>query len=250
MRLPFPLPGSNNSHRDAEAIVKEVASRMKRLQANIAAQYAESEASEEFKLRGESLAETRSQQVAQLMGDLEPLVYRYFKLTDSEIAYVEDACNIVIPSATPASPETPIRTTEPTTAAERQTYGDLLCKTLNTWSMADQPSGREPPFCFAAECTRFANIGMAMVTLGQREKQQETIEVEAGSQLAHVVDRLTKTASYEEGSFEYLRGVIFADGKNIRILKPDMLGQWTRTAALTDADEIFHAIVQSSRRHK
>ncbi len=250
MRLPFPLPNSNKSHRDAEAIVREVASRMKRLQANIAAQYTECEASDDFKLRGESLAETRREQVERLRDELEPLIYRYFKLTDSEIAYIEDTCNVVVPSATPTSPEKPIRTTQPTTATERQAYGDLLCKTLNTWSKADQRNGRQPPFWFAAECTHFAEIGMAMVTLSQREKQRPTVETEARNRLTRVVDRLTRTASYEEGSFEYLRGVIFAEGKKIRILKPDMLGQWTRTAALTDADEIFHAIVQSSRRQK
>jgi hypothetical protein len=27
-----------------------------------------------------------------------------------------------------------------------------------------------------------------------------------------------------------------------------MVGQWTRTAALNDADQVFHAIVQSKRK--
>ena len=34
----------------------------------------------------------------------------------------------------------------------------------------------------------------------------------------------------------------------IHLFKPDMLGQWTKTSALNDADSVFQAIIQSKRR--
>ena len=41
--------------------------------------------------------------------------------------------------------------------------------------------------------------------------------------------------------------LIHAERDRIYILKPDLLGQWTRTAALNDAEEIYQAIVLSKR---
>jgi len=248
MRLPFPLPNSPDSHKDAESIVQEVANRMKQLQMQVESEYEKEREASGLQLRGRSLAESRHQRVEQLQAELEPLVYRYFKLTEDEITLVEDTCHIISASATPTSPDKQIPTTQPTSVEDRQRYSYRLCETLNKWSETDQPNSRKPPFFFRAEVIPFPAIGMTLLTLHQAKKPGSPIESTANGQLDHVVARLHQSASYARGSFEYLRGVIFGDGNQIHILKPDMLGQWTQTAALNDADQVFHAIVQSKRK--
>jgi len=250
MRLPFPLPESDGSHKDAEAIVSEVAVQMKKLQSEVAAEYAKAEESGEFKLRSQSLGDSRKQRIKRLQGDLEPLVYRYFKLTKNEIAHVEDTCNIIRESATPESPTKQTLTTKKTTTLDRKRYANLLCKTLNKWSKSDQPAGGQLPFYFNADIATLSDVGMVMLTLSQGRAERGPNEKESHREFSGVIERLTDASSYEQGSFEYLRGTIFADRRKIRIIKQDMLGQWTRTAALNDADRVFTAIVQSRRKRR
>jgi len=247
LRLPFPLPDSPNSHKDAEAIVTEVASRMKALQTEVALEYAKAESIGEFELRAKTLAETRRARVDQLQADLEPLVYKYFKLNKYEIMHIEDTCEIISPSATPTSPTVRTKTTEPTSTTERKRYADLLCKTLNKWSESDQSDSDGLPFYFAAELACFTDIGMVLLTLTQAESPTTPAEVSANGQLQKAVNRITRSSSYAQGSFSYLRGMIFASDKKIHILKQDMRAHWMRTSALNDADQIFQAIVTSRK---
>lgn len=248
MRLPFPLPDSPDSHKDAQSIVEEVATRMKHLQLQVQSEYEKERDANDFRLRSRTLAESRHERVEQLQSELEPLVYQYFKLTWDEITLVEDTYRITSESATPTSPDKQIPTTQPTSPEDRQRYSYRLCETLNKWSERDQPDGRKQPFFFRAEVIPFPAVGMILLTLHQAKDPGSPIESMANGQLASVVARLNKSSSYARGSFQYLRGVIFGDGNQIHILKPDMLGQWTQTAALNDADQVFHAIVQSKRK--
>ena len=247
MRLPFPLPDSPNTHKDANSIVEEVATRMKKLQAEVTAEYEEAESTEEFELAFQSLAESRSQRVEQLQKELEPLVYKYFKLTRNEITYIEDTCNVIVPSATPTTPSKPTETTEHTEPKERKLYADLLCKTLNKWAKADQPNKGDPPFYFTSEIACFEEMGMVLLTLGQSDSAVPPREVEANGQLQKAVNRITNSSNYVQGSFKFLRGKMLAQGKKIHILKQDMRAHWLRTTALNDADQIFHAIVSSPK---
>jgi hypothetical protein len=213
LRLPFPLPDSPNSHKDAEAIVQEVAARMKALQTEFAMEYTKAESAGDFELRTTTLAESRRARVEQLQAELEPLVYKYFKLNKYEIMHIEDTCETISPSTTPTSPTIQTKTTDPISPTERMRYADLLCKTLNRWSKSDQSGDDSPPFYFAAELENFADIGMVLVTLNQADSPTSPIEVAANRQLQKAVNRITKSSSYEQGSFSYLRGKIFASGK-------------------------------------
>jgi hypothetical protein len=248
MRLPFPLPDSPDSHEDAASIVQEVADRMKQLQSQVVSEYEKEREADGLHLRSPTLSESRRQRVDQLQAELEPLVYRYFKLTDDEITLVEDTCHVISRSATPSSPDKQMPTTQRTTAKDRRRYSYRLCETLNKWSKRDQPDGRKQPFYFRAEAVPFPLVGMVLLTLHQAKERVSPTESRANGQLERVVARLDKSASYARGSFQYLRGVIFGDRNQIHILKPDMLGQWTQTAALNDADQVFHAVVQSKRK--
>ncbi len=248
MRLPFPLPNDQDTATDAKEIVTEVALRMEDLQSEMAREYEAAYKSGTFKLSSKTLANTRQRRVEELQAELEPLVYRYFKLTDDEITLVEDTCRIISQSATPSSPDKQIPTTQPTSPEDRRRYSSRLCETLNKWSKRDQPDGRKQLFYFRAETIPFPTVGMVLLTLHQAKEPESPAESRANGQLERVVARLDKSASYLRGSFQYLRGVIFGDGKQIHILKPDMFGQWTQTAALNDADQVFHVIVKSKSK--
>lgn len=250
MRLPFPLPDSHNTHKDAEAIVEEVASRVQTLQKEVAKEYADAESAGDFELHAKTLAESRRSRVEQLQAELEPLVYKYFNLNRYEIMHVEDTCKIISPSATPTSPTIPTKTTDQTSPVERKLYADLLCKTLNKWSKSDQSGNDDPSFYFAAELASFVDVGMVLLTLTQAGSPTSPCEVTANGQLKKALSRITKSSSYEQGSFTYLRGKIFASGKKIHILKQDMRAHWMRTSALNDADQIFQAIVSSTKAKK
>jgi len=62
------------------------------------------------------------------------LVYQYYELTRWERALVEDTANIFEPSKTPTSYTKPIETLADSGTAERETYSELLCQTINRWA--------------------------------------------------------------------------------------------------------------------
>jgi len=57
--------------------------------------------------------------------------------------------------------------------------------------------------------------------------------------------KLAASASDRIGCLDYLRGVIVFHGSQIFIFKPDTLINWTRTAALNDAAEIYARIAHA-----
>lgn len=248
MRLPFPLPDSSNTHDKAQEIVEDVANKVKQLQLKVANEYNEERKGVSFGLRSQTITESRRRRVEQLQVELEPLVYQYFKLTKEEIVLIEDTFSVISRSATPSSPDKQVPTTQPTSPEDRHRYSCRLCETLNKWSKRDQSDNRTPPFFFRAVMASFPAVGMTLLTLHQSKESVPPVESSANGQLESIVARLNNAASHTQGSFQYLRGVIFGDGKQIHILKPDMLGQWTESAALNDADQVFHAILRSKRK--
>ena len=254
MRLPFPLPDSPHSSPRAESIVSEVASRMRTLQKEMGVLYAkahqEAEGEADFELRSESIEQTRRTRVEELQAKLERLVYEYFDLSDEEIALVEDTCNVYEPSSTPATPDSSIPTLRETEQGDRLCYSSLVCDTLNEWSRIDQPKGRKQPFFLYAESARLAKTGMVLVTIRKAAEKTACREVRANRRLDETVARIAAASTRQRGAFEYLRGIIFGDRDKIRIFKPDLLGHWTKTSALNDADAVFQAVIQSKRRRR
>ncbi len=246
MRLPFPLPSSSHSSPDAEEIVEEVAARIDHLQTEIAFMYDDLEKTE-FKLEGESIAEVRARRVQELQSELEPLVYQYFDLSDEEIILINDTAEVYEPSSTPATPHSSIVTLQPTTKSQRLNYASAICEALNEWSRIDQLNGHSPPFFFSAESSHHRKVGMTLITIKQAKKRIKCREILTNGQLGEAMSRIACASTSDHGPLEHLRGIIFADGRSIHILKPDFLGSWTISAALNDADRIFHSIIDAKR---
>lgn len=246
LRLPFPMPGKANLEKEkANEIVKQVASEVMAFKEELDALY--KKINHEFQLSPEGFSDVRRKKTKNLSEKMDQFVYQYFDLTDEEIALVEDTCEIYEKSATPQRPFQSIPTLKKTTPEDRKFYASSLCGTLNKWALEAQQKAKTT-FVFSAESTTFRKLGQVLVTVHKTEKAIEPIDSEHPSpNLAHALQRISLASLHEKGSLTYLRGIIFADDKKIHILKPDMLGKWTRSAGLNDAQQLFDVIVFSQR---
>ena len=254
LRLPFLLPDSPHASPRAVEIVKKVALLMKKLQKEIEQLYTqeveEIDGRKTFKLTSETTEQIRKRKVEKLQADLEPLIYDYFDLSDEEKILIEDTSKVYEPSSTPATPNTSIETLKSTSADDRIAYSSLLCDTLNKWSELDQPKGKKQPFFLFAESALLDKTGMVLVTIKKAKKKTDSRDIIVDEQVSKAIERIAKASTKQQGTFAYLRGVIFGDGDRIHIVKPDLLGHWTRTYALNDADMVFQAIIQSKQNRK
>ena len=251
LTLPFPRPEDMGINKEkAQAVIKEIASMVRAFKDELEKLYHEYENHEQgFKLHGYSFDEVRQIKSDELSKKLEPYVYEYFGLTKEEIALIEDTCDIYEKSATPESYNKTIKTLEKTTENNRLIYSDWLCNTLNTWILeAWRPD--PAPFFFCAESTRFKTLGQVLITLYKTKSKKTGVEINPQNQeMIKALKRISGASVREKGSLTYLRGIVFADNDKLYLLKPDMLGKWTRTAALNDAQELFDLIITSLKRN-
>lgn len=172
---------------------------------------------------------------------LDSFFYEYFGLTDQDIALVEDTCDIFDKGDTPPSLEKArdIPTLAPIDEPEGlEPYATMLAKTLNQWA-----SG---PMKVAATGTVDSQSGFAMVELTQTKDERAFRAITRSGKVLDAVRRLQEASMEKLGSsLSFQRNGWFFDGKRILIVKPARLGDWTRTAALNDAAELFAHISES-----
>lgn len=174
---------------------------------------------------------------------MEPLIYDYFSLTEQDIALVEDTCEIFDRSDTPGSLEKAltIPTLQPLSSAdELREYGDQICSALNR-----RVSGK---LLVAATGMIHSSTGLALLELRQVRTLSGFKTRRSSDQLLQAADELQKACRERLGeTMEFYRAGWFFEGKKIFILKPCRVGEWTRTAALNDAMEIYQHIQSASQ---
>ncbi len=178
-----------------------------------------------------------------LRQELEPHIYAYFGLTGQEIALVEDTCDIFDRSDTPGSlasaANTP--TLQPIKSAEGlKEYADQICRVLNDRIVSGvhiRAAGMVDP-----------KTGLALIEFTQSKTEVEFKALTGFERVAEAADTMQKATAERLGTtLEFHRTGWFFEGKKIYILKPARRGEWTRTAAILDAAEIYESI-QSARR--
>jgi len=251
LRLPFPTPDSMGMNKEkAQQAVKKVASKLKSFKKELEALHQEYEDHQfGIRLHGDTFDEVRQKKAQTLTQVLEPLVFEYFGLAKEEIALIEDTCEIYEKSATPERHDKPIKTLQKTTKGDRLQYSLWLCDTINNWILeAWRPT--RPPFFFSAESTKFSKLGQVLITLCKTKSKRTNLEVNHESvEMVNAFKRISDASFTERGSLTYLRGIVFAENNRIHTLKPDLLGKWTRTAALNDAQDLFDLIITSPKRN-
>jgi hypothetical protein len=257
LRLPFALPGDPFLNAHAADIVCKVAERMKALEHEIGAGlkklHAERERqgwaleSESFHERLTRFTQQRLEKVNALQLELENEVYRYFDLTSEEIALVEDTLAVAEESSTPANRDIvrrrEIASLKTPKQPEIRRYARMLTETLNSWSVGGSLK-------VEASAAIADEEGLVLLTLAQT-RHPRPCQFTTLDKKAHVaLERIWNAARQDVGHFIYPRTATFFDGTRIHILKPATLGQWTRSAALNDADEIFASVVRARQQKK
>jgi len=258
LRLPFFLPDSEVARSDAAPILTEVASRIRQLKASMEESVSDLVETlgkprlgplfgDDDKSDTEALSEWLKSQrtrTASVQKELDQLVYKYLGLNEQEIALVEEACGVFDASDTPPSLEAAkdIPTLQPLHAADLESYAGMLTGTLNGWV-----SGT---LRVSASGGIDGDLGLGLVELNQTKSAKNFRPRTISADLASALQHLQEASTEQSGSLAYLRGAWLFDGTRIYIVKPAFKGQWTRTAALNDAADLYTHIAEARRSRK
>lgn len=259
LRVPFPLPGHDCISPDSKLIVNQIVQKIialkNQLQKTFNALKSEAEQYSLFDkkttdadITKEWLKERRLM-VKAVQDEIEPLIYSYFGLTDQEIMLVEDTIDVFEPSSTPTtwnSSKTvtldPIEKTciEPYKTKGLSAYADTLTRTLNQWAEAEGSSCK-----VHAEGGTDRQTGLAMVTVSLSDSELPFKKTEISHDLAKHLNEFHHHVSAIHGTLIYHRDILLFQGEHIHIVRPNILLNWTRTAALNDAARIYGEIAQA-----
>jgi hypothetical protein len=188
----------------------------------------------------------RKRQIDTLQNEVEPLIYSYFGLTDQEVTLVEDTNQIFEPSSTPTTWQTeqtvtlnPLEKTniEPYATQGLGAYANTLTKTLNTWAEAESSSLR-----VHAEGGSDEQTGLSMVIVSLSNTDRPFQQKPISRNLAGKLNNFHRLAQMDHGTLIYQRDILLFQGRQIHIVRPNILLNWTRTAALNDAARIYGEI--------
>ena len=220
LRLPFPWPDQTVDPQASWQIVRKVARLI-------------SDAAE----RAKADMANRDGIVRKTQAAAEKLVETYFDIDDIERMLIADTMEVIVPSVRPTRKRVDVPTIRPSTAAQRDKYLHLLCKTLNGWASGGKyrVDGR-----WAASSD--VGVGLVLLEKTPRGERPKHMDLPMG-QVLPTLFRLQQTAARRLGGFELVRGAKVFEDNRLYLIKP--LGQrfWTKTAALNDADEIAATIL-------
>lgn len=222
LRMPFPLPDDIDDPAMGE-IVADVSDCLRRLGREIDAQPL-----------------SREPLVSEACRYIDGAICEYYDLDEYERMLIEDTVEVFEPSSTPHSPSSHVRTLDAPTYDERKQYVDLLCSVLNTWGKRTRAAASG-----AVTLSEKAGLGIVTLRLGDQYGQYE--EDPSPAKLNKTLSRLARLLPERRGGLTYLRGLKIFDRQWLHMVKPLTLRDWTRTAALNDADEIAAAILGGER---
>ncbi len=259
LRVPFPLPGNEFISPDAQHIVDLVAGKLREAKkALLGVWELLNKISESASLFGgvkvaknKEWTRERKKLTDALQQEIEPLIYRYFGLTEQEIMLVEDTIRIFEPSSTPTTWRTPLTITldstnntkvEPYVGLGLKAYADTLTATLNKWAQAEGSTYR-----VSSEGGTDEQTGLGMLTINLTNSEAAYQQKDISRRLADVLKLSYKHSARKQGALVYERDIMFFQNDHIHIVRPDILLNWTRTAALNDAARIYGEIALSDK---
>lgn len=259
LRIPFPLPDKEPVTPDGQKIIKQVSRKFDRLRDDLHDSLMKLRASSKSQsLFDEDRAEINSQWQQErrkladaLQTEIEPLIYRYFGLTEQEVMLVEDTIHVFEPSSTPTTwlssqtvtlddvNETMVK---PYNGIGLKLYADTLTTTLNKWAQAEDSTYR-----ICAEGGTDEKTGLMMITLSTVHAEAEYKQKNLSGYLAKKLNELYKHVSRKQGALLYQRDIFLFEGNQIHIVRPNILLNWTRTSALNDAARIYGEIALTQK---
>ncbi len=183
-------------------------------------------------------AEVRRALAKAAQDELEPLVQAYYSVNDAERVLIEDTINISQESIHGTNLDVEIPSLKFPDEMDRRRYADTLCHTLNE-------NARSGVQVYAqGMVSKPLSLMLLTVIFGSQQRPYE--EIGGAEDLWEALDGADKAARHDSGPFSYLRGFSYFERDRLHILKPATLRNWSRTAALNDADAIFEYL--SERR--
>lgn len=220
LNLPFVLPDDELATKNADEIIREAAGIIKHLERTDEERRAEDE---------------RSAWQA-----LQPLVERYFGVTDDERILIDDTLTISQLSIHQSSLDGDIPSLVFPEFEDRKRYADTLCDVLNR-------RARKRGIKISAEAMASRELGLIFLTVLFSDARKRYVEVGGDLELWKALDDVAAAAKDKNGSFSYLRGFRYFEPDRLHLLKPATMRNWCRTAALNEADAIFeHLVTQSA----
>ena len=220
LNLPFALPGDELVPEEADEIIAEVAGIIEQI---------------------ERVSESRKADLVPSAWEaLQPLVERYFAVTDAEKILIGDTLTISQPSIHRSSLDGDIPALAWPEPEDRKLYADTLCDVLNR-------RARKNRIKISAEAMVSKDLNLIFFTILFSEAHKPYAEIGGDLELWHALDQVAKAAKNKSGSFSYLRGFRYFERDRLHVLKPATMRNWSRTAALNDADAIFeHLVTQNA----
>jgi hypothetical protein len=216
LALPFPLPSHEFSPPQAEAIVTDVANILK-----------------EVKRAGQgTTAAQRAAHAKQARRKLDDLVEAYFSVSGTERILIDDTLAISQPSIHRRSLDGNIPSLVFPGPKERTLYAETLCDVLNRLV-------RKQGIAISAQGIASDALNLIFVTVIFDQESRPYSETAGEAELWDALGRVDAAARRDNGPFSYLRGFSYFESDRLHMLKPATMRNWSRTAALNDADAIF-----------
>ncbi|MGE5546848.1 MAG: N-6 DNA methylase [Solirubrobacterales bacterium] len=171
---------------------------------------------------------------------VDELVYRYFDLTEAEVAIVDDTLKYIVPAMQPRDGDVP-DIWRPARYENRSAYGNALAKALQEWVAP----GKAVLVDLVASC---ADLGVVAVSVNAENKQQAYTESLSGDLEGLLTTAWQMLPSKMSGNFQMLPDLRIALCNKLYLFKPMTLRNWLSSTALSDADAIV-ADLHRARRH-
>jgi hypothetical protein len=219
LNLPFPLPNHELAPSNADEIIREVAKVFKQVE------------------RAGGDAATRSDAIQEASAKLQPLVEAYYSVTDAEKMLIDDTLTLSQPSIHRSNIDANVPALAFPDTLNRKQYADTLCAVLNR-------RARKHGLRISAEGRASTKLNLIFITVIFSGEHKPYTEFNSDDGLWAALDRVSAAAKRDNRSLSYLRGFSYFESDRLHMLKPATMRNWSRTAALNDADAIFEHLVR------
>jgi hypothetical protein len=216
LNLPFPLPDDELAPANAAEMIREVASIMKRVE----------------RAGAKAAIPKRAELVENAKKQLEPLVEAYFSVSDSERILIADTLDLWRPSIHKENLDLDIPALKFPDDKDRRRYADTLASELSCFSRKEQ-------IRISIEGMASQELNLVFVTVIFGSEKRPYPKTGGDAELWKALASVNKAAQKDNGPISYLRGFTYCERDRIHILKPATMRNWSRTAALNDADAAF-----------
>lgn len=221
LALPFPLPDHELAAPNAANIIGEVAGVFK-----------------DVERAGRNVAVSNRSDLGEDAWDrIQPLVEEYFAVTDWEKILIDDTLSLSQPSIHRSSLDGEVPSLAFPEPADRKRYADTLTDVL-------AGRARKHGINIHAEARISKTLNLFFFTVIFGDKRKPYSEISGDEELWTALDRVSKAARQDSRPFSYLRGFSYFEPDRLHMLKPATMRNWSRTAALNDADAIFEHLVR------